>query len=126
MENELKLGKKVPPGSAIFPEKRRFEGLYTIIEPFQAHKHYQALYPNYMMDPHIWDYMFESPPNSLEHYLKNCERMEAAEGRVLYSVSKKSAPEDWVGELSLMRVEPHHRVVELGSILFSKKLQKTR
>ena len=79
-----------------------------------------------MVDPHIWDYMPESPPSSLEHYLKNCERMEATGGRVLYSISKKSAPEDWVGEFGLINVQPQHRSVELGYVLFSKKLQRTR
>lgn len=92
MEDELILGKKVQGGDSKYPEEKVFEGRYVRLERLDPEKHYRTLYENYKASPHVWDYIQETAPASLEEYRQRCHHKMLVKNRVCFAVSKKSAP----------------------------------
>jgi len=72
----------------------------------------------------VWTYLFDGPfadPTSFEERLK---AMAKSDDPLFFAIID-SRDERAVGYASYMRIEPMHRVIEIGSILFVPALQRT-
>ena len=64
------LGRKVQGGAAGFPQPVLLQGTYVRLEPIDSNKHAALLYKHFIETPHLWDYLMDSEPSSLEEFLK--------------------------------------------------------
>jgi RimJ/RimL family protein N-acetyltransferase len=72
----------------------------------------------------IWTYMFDNPPETPEELQQMMTTKEHSTDPVFYTIDIDGVGP--VGWASLMRIDEKARVVELGHILFSSHLQRTR
>ena len=47
-----------------------------------------------------------------------------SKGMMWFTISKTSAPDDYIGLIVLMTIEPHHKSIEFG-VVYSKELQRS-
>jgi RimJ/RimL family protein N-acetyltransferase len=75
-------------------------------------------------DPALWEYLFDGPYEDRlafdEAIAKKCQGRDPLFFAILDAKSGKA-----VGYASYMRIEPAHRCIEVGSILYSTALQRT-
>jgi RimJ/RimL family protein N-acetyltransferase len=120
------VGEPVDPSSAPRPRRVPFEGRTINLVPLDAHEHLESLWTvtGGPQNEHLWTYMFERQFQnraSLEAYL---QRMEESLDPLYYSIIDKKSG-DAVGWAAYMRMKPLHRVIEVGSIMYSMRLQRT-
>jgi RimJ/RimL family protein N-acetyltransferase len=118
---------EIDPTPAKRPERIRLEGRYVTLVPMDAAAHGDALWEKTggPANERLWQYMFDGPfpdRHSFDAYMK---RRAAAEDPLTYAILDKKSG-DPVGHLALMRIEPNHRCIEIGGIMFSPALQRTR
>ncbi len=111
---------------AQFPPYISFEGRLCRIEPINVESHAQDLFEAYAIDrdDKMWTYMFDGPFEtvaSIEQWLEHARQQKDPQSYVL--IEKKTAKA--VGMASYLRIKPEHGVIEVGSISFSPKLQRT-
>jgi RimJ/RimL family protein N-acetyltransferase len=94
-------------------------GRYVTLEPLQP-EHAAHLWP--LMEDHLWDYMFDGPFATEQEFTESIVRKsESQDPRFLAVLVNSQA----VGIASFMRDEPRQRVIEVGSIVFTRALQRT-
>lgn len=74
---------------------------------------------------HLWTYLFDEPYASLDAFKATVTTKSQSEDPLFFSLASNETKTP-VGWASLMRIDPNHRVMEVGNILFSPKLQRTR
>lgn len=114
------LGEWRPP---IFPPVARIRGQTVVLEPLTP-EHAPALYDRYRSAPDtLWTYLPFGPfttASDLEHTI---ERLLAYPDWRAYAVVVDGSP---LGLFSYLRIDPKGGVIEIGSIVYSPPLQKTR
>ena len=94
-------------------------GRYVTLEPLQP-QHAAHLWP--LQEDHLWDYMFDGPFTTEREFTESIrQKAQSADPRFLAVLVNHQA----VGVASFMRDEPKHRVIEVGSIVFTRPLQRT-
>ncbi len=113
-------------GPAQIPARIRLEGLRTAIVPLDPELHGDSLYLQTAGPSHeeLWRYLFHGPFATRQAFDEYLKKRAASADPLLFAVLDKSSGEA-VGHAAYMRIEPAHRVIEVGSILFAPKLQKT-
>ena len=108
------------------PTRTVIEGRHCRIEPVDVKRHAQDLFDAYAAAPDgsDWTYLFVGPFADFSAYREELERMAASNDPLHYTIvdlaSGKAA-----GTASLMRIEPAHGVIEVGNIMYSRRLKKT-
>ena len=106
------------------PERRVFDGAYVRLEPLaleHARDLYEATHGNDRED--IWRYLFTGPyPDfaSFQNWVANAAQLADP---LAWAVINKTGRT--VGALTLMRIDPPNRVIEVGGITFGTPLQRT-
>jgi RimJ/RimL family protein N-acetyltransferase len=90
-------------------------------------RHEADLFAAYMEAPDSrdWTYLFQERPERAEEfhtYLTNLQKSEDPLHFAIVAADTNKA----VGTAALMRIEPTHGVIEVGSIVFSPRLKQTR
>src|SRR5262245_38107388 len=75
-------------------------------------------------DP-LWTYLFDGPFRDRAAFDRSLARKAASEDPLFFAIVDRGSRRA-VGLAALMRIEPAHRVVEVGSILYTRALQRTR
>ena len=124
---EQRIGPLVDATEALFPRPVHLKGKYVHIAPIDPDEHTGHLYPDAGGEEHqgLWTYLFDGPfedRDSLHAYLT---RRSASADPVCFAIVD-AATNRAVGLSTLMRIEPRHRVIEIGGILFTPRLQRTR
>lgn len=85
----------------------------------------EILFPlvNAQHNASIWTYMFDNPPETVEELHQMMTNKAQSTDPVFYTIELDGAGP--VGWASLMRIDEKARVVELGHILLTKRLQRT-
>ncbi|HEY7305709.1 MAG TPA: GNAT family protein [Bryobacteraceae bacterium] len=122
----LPLGAEVQPLSAERPEPVCLEGRYVRIEPLDHRAHGAALWEATGGAKHadLWTYLSDGPyadRASFELALKN----KAASQDPLFFAILDLRSGLAAGYASYLRIEPQHRSMEVGSILYGPALQRT-
>jgi RimJ/RimL family protein N-acetyltransferase len=121
------LGPPVDPRAAPRPGRVVLDGRDVIIEPLDPLRHGESLFASTGRPEHehLWTYMFDGPFADREAFDRSLARL-AVSDDPLYSAIVDRASRRAVGRAALMRIEPAHRVIEVGGIVYSPRLQRTR
>ncbi len=101
------------------------EGQYVTLEPLSPGDHAYALYDAVAGHDLLWDYLFDGPFPDRAVFRMAIEKKSASSDPLFFAVIDHASG-DAAGWAALMRVEPVHRVIEVGNILFTPSLQRTR
>lgn len=120
------VGEPVDPSSAPRPRRVKFEGCTIDLVPLDARDH---LYPLWAatggpQNEHLWTYMFEEPFQNRASFEAYLQRKQESDDPLYYAIIDKQSGEA-VGWAAYMRMEPLQRVIEVGSIMFSPRIQRT-
>jgi RimJ/RimL family protein N-acetyltransferase len=113
------------PGA--IPERVTLAGRYVTLAPFDAGCHALALWQGVRGTENdaLWAYLFEGPFPDFAAFREDCERKSASMDPLFLAIVDRASGQA-VGRASFMRIEPKHRCIEVGSILYSPALQRTR
>lgn len=120
------VGEIVDPSTAPRPRRVTFEGRTISLTPLDAHEHLDSLWASTSgpQNEHLWTYLFEDPFQNRASFEAYLQRKEESNDPLFYSIID-NASRGAVGWTAYMRMEPVHRVIEVGNIMFSPRLQRT-
>jgi RimJ/RimL family protein N-acetyltransferase len=110
-----------PPGRA------QLAGRYCRIEAVDVDAHAADLFEAYDSadDGRDWTYLGVGPFESAEAYREHLARLAASADPLHYAVID-SASGKAVGTFALMRIDPANGVIEVGHVVYSPRLKRTR
>jgi RimJ/RimL family protein N-acetyltransferase len=111
---------------ARLPLRQTHEGRVVRLEPLAAAAHAEALYDGThgVGKEELWRYLFEGPfpdARAFEAYIERCASL--SEQLFFAIIDKPSGLA--AGYASYLRIEPVHRCIEVGNILYTPRLQQT-
>jgi RimJ/RimL family protein N-acetyltransferase len=112
---------------ARWPQRVTIAGRYVTITPLQAALHGDALWEATRGPENdaLWQYLFEGPFPERAGFDASLRSMELSEDPLYFAIIDKASGKA-IGRASYLRIEPKHRCIEVGAILFSPLLQRTR
>jgi RimJ/RimL family protein N-acetyltransferase len=125
------IGPHVNGSAALRPVRTTLSGRLVSLAPLDPGVHGEALYDETRGDAgdRLWDYLFEGPFPDRSAFDLHLQRIAASEDPMFFAIldntGNDKASEIAVGYASYMRIEPVHRVIEVGSILFTPRLHQT-
>ncbi|MEM9344428.1 MAG: GNAT family protein [Pseudomonadota bacterium] len=123
-EENHKFGAEVPNWQAPpRPGVTRLEGRYALLEPLSA-AHAADIHAANSVSDSIWDYITPGPFDSEAAYRDWAARASTDAQR--YYAIRNNETGRFEGVASFMRMKPDTGSIEVGSINFSKPLQRTR
>jgi RimJ/RimL family protein N-acetyltransferase len=124
--NPSLVGEIVDPSSSPRPRRATFEGRTISLVPLNAQEHLDSLWASTggPQNEHLWTYMFEDPFQNRSSFEAYLQRKEESNDPLYYSIIDKASG-DAVGWAAYMRMKPLHRVIEVGSIMFSPRIRRT-
>jgi RimJ/RimL family protein N-acetyltransferase len=109
------------------PDRVVLEGRYTRLEPLDAGRHGRDLLAS-AQQPGADDrfrYLFEEAPADMASLMLWLEKAEASADPMFFAVIDKRTGRA-EGRQALMRIDPVHGVIEIGSILWGPAIARTR
>jgi RimJ/RimL family protein N-acetyltransferase len=96
------------------------------LAPLDPQVHGSALYEGIQGEAgeRVWQYLFEGPFADRAAFDVHLKRIAASDDPLFFAILD-NASGSAVGYASYMRIEPVHRVIEVGSILYTPRLQQT-
>jgi RimJ/RimL family protein N-acetyltransferase len=109
------------------PSRRTFHGRYCRLEPVDPQRHAADLFAAYMDAPDArdWTYVFPERPETLPLFEEHLARLAQSEDPLHYTIVDTDTDKP-VGTAALMRIDPGHGVIEVGSIAYSPRIKRTR
>jgi RimJ/RimL family protein N-acetyltransferase len=120
------IGPSVDPQPALRPERVTLEGRFIALAPLNAAAHADALFDaaNGGEKDQVWDYLFDGPYADRSTFTTNIEAKAKSEDPLFFAVVDKTSGKA-VGYQTFLRIEPAHRVIEVGNILYTLAMQRT-
>ncbi len=112
---------------AKMPERIKMPGRYVTLEPLSAATHTGDLWEAVRgpRNDALWAYLWDGPFTGRAGLEANLAAKEVSKDPLYYAILD-NATGKCVGHASFLRIDPKHRVIEVGAILFSPLLQRTR
>jgi RimJ/RimL family protein N-acetyltransferase len=107
------------------PDRTPIDGSTVRLEPVDPGRHAEQLFGAAAGADSIWDYLAYGPFESQAVFTRWLSERAASKDPVFYAVVDRAAAAAG-GMTSFMRIEPEHRVIEIGHIWFAPVLQRTR
>jgi RimJ/RimL family protein N-acetyltransferase len=107
------------------PNPTILKGRYVTLEPLDASRHGADIFSAIDGHDELWAYLGAGPAAGASQLMEDAERWRQAERAVLLAIIPTDTGKA-AGWASYMRIEPVHGVIEVGNILFSPSLQRTR
>ncbi len=125
-EIETPIGPRVDPSPARRPGRATLEGRQVTLKPLDPAAHGDALYEGTRgkAGDRLWQYLFEGPFPDRAAFDVYLQRVAAAEDPLFFAILNQASGIA-IGYASYLRIEPAHRVIEVGNILFTPSLQRT-
>lgn len=103
------------------------EGRYVDVEPLSPSAHAASLWAAAGAPEHggLWRYLFDGPFPGRESFEAAIAKKSSTDDPLFFAIVDRPSARA-VGYASYMRIEPAHRVIEVGGILFTPLLQRTR
>ncbi|TCT00559.1 GNAT family N-acetyltransferase [Aquabacter spiritensis] len=122
----LPLGDKMEGGPARRPARQSFEGRHVAVMPFDVDRHADDLYAAAHGPEReaLFAYLSAGPFPDGAAFRAHYAEMAAKTDPVLYALVARATGRA-VGHATYMRIEPGHRVIEVGNILFTPALART-
>jgi RimJ/RimL family protein N-acetyltransferase len=120
------IGPRVEGPLARRPGRITLPGRVVTLAPLDPQAHGNALYEGIQGETgeRLWQYLFEGPFADRAAFDVHLKRIAAAEDPLFFAILDNASGRA-VGYASYMRIEPVHRVIEVGSILYTPGLQQT-
>ncbi|KAI0144071.1 putative acetyltransferase, GNAT family [Hypoxylon sp. NC0597] len=130
------LGATVSSNPARRPSQdTKLVGRYVTLVGLSA-QHADPLYPHVSGpgNAHLWDYMFDGPYDDIDVFRASVRAKAASQDPLFYAILSNDRDTGTVGGdhngkivgmASYLRIEPNHRCVEVGNIMYSPQLQRT-
>ena len=107
-----------------FPPLRELHGRSVKLEPLDRERHAGALFTAFQDAPDaLWTYMFFGPFRSVGQLAATIDSLVALPDWQPYAIV---VDDQLRGFMSYLRIDPPNGVIEIGSIVFSPALQRTR
>lgn len=122
------IGVPVPEWSArARPERVPLQGRYCRLEPVDVERHAAELQEAYAAAPddRDWTYLFLERPATPEQMRTYLTRLAESADPLHFAIVDAAAGKA-VGTAALMRIDPTHGVMEVGSIAYSAHMKRTR
>ncbi|HUY56334.1 MAG TPA: GNAT family protein [Candidatus Micrarchaeaceae archaeon] len=123
----LPIGPEVASDPAARPGRVTLDGRYVVLSPLDRALHGRALWEALQLpdSDRLWRYLPEGPFPDRSSFEARLEAHASSDDPLFYAVVDKDSARAQ-GWASLMRVKPQHRCLEVGYILYSLFLQRTR
>jgi RimJ/RimL family protein N-acetyltransferase len=104
----------------------RLAGTHVTIERLDPAKHADALFEGACGpgSEALWQYMSDGPFDDRAAFELSLQKKAASADPLFYAIVDNRSGHA-VGYAAYLRMEPHHRVIEVGSILYTPALQRT-
>jgi RimJ/RimL family protein N-acetyltransferase len=114
------------PSPAPRPRRTTLEGRCVRLAPLDAAAHAEDLWNLACAPEHdgLWTYLFDGPYRERETFEAALAKKAASDDPLFFAILERTSGRA-VGHASLMRIEPAHRVIEVGGILYTPALQRT-
>ena len=107
-----------------FPPFRELHGISVKLEPLDRERHAESLYGAFRDAPDaLWTYMTFGPFGTAAELATTIDTLVALPDWQPFAIVVAGRP---VGFMSYLRIDPANGVIEIGSIVFSPGLQRTR
>lgn len=120
----LTIGSLVTPGPAWRPQRTSLHGRFVDVVPLDPVEHADGLFEGIRDREDLWLYLFEGPFVNIHTFEADLERKATSEDPLYFTVIDRKSG-DAQGHVAYLRIEPAHRVIEVGAILYTPKLQRT-
>lgn len=120
------VGESVSTEPALRPDGRILPGSVVTLVKLTS-QHATDLYPLIHGDEnaHVWTYLFEGPFHTQDSFQAMIDAKAQSEDPFFYAILD-NATQKPVGYASLMRIEPQHRVIEVGNVMYTPVLQRSK
>jgi RimJ/RimL family protein N-acetyltransferase len=124
--SEVTIGPRVDATPAKRPGRTTIRGRLVNLSPLDSRSHGDALYEGTRGEAgeQLWKYLFEGPFSDRAAFDIHLQGIAASEDPLFFAILD-SVSSTAVGYASYMRIEPVHRAIEVGSILYTPRLQQT-
>jgi RimJ/RimL family protein N-acetyltransferase len=125
-QSDQPVGSPVDAKPAQRPQHITLSGRFVRIVPLDTNSHADDLFACMGRPQHanLWTYMFDGPFGDRTDFVEAVKKRQVSDDPLFFAIvdaaSKRAA-----GIASYMRIEPAHRVIEIGGIVFSPALQRT-
>ena len=126
-DRDLPIGPQVSTEEARRPDRTPIEGRDVVLVPIDVAVHGPTLYA-LSHGPERdaqWMYLWDGPYPSEAAFLDNLAQKAVSADPFFYSIVERQSGRA-VGVASYLRITPRDRTIEVGSILFTPALQRTR
>ncbi len=120
------IGEQVDSKPVKRPQRTKLEGRVVSVVPLDASAHADALFEGtrgHENEP-LWLYLFDGPFATRADFQSYIKQKASSEDPLFFAILDNVSG-DAVGHAAYMRIEPEHRVIEVGSILYTSRLQRT-
>jgi RimJ/RimL family protein N-acetyltransferase len=123
----LPVGPEVDASPAKRPERTTIKGQYVTVTPLDPGSHAEALWVGTCgaENEGLWAYLFAGPFRNRADFNAYLIARAASEDPLSFAILESMSGRA-VGQLALMRIEPEHRSIEVGNVLYTPALQRTR
>lgn len=127
MNRGFPIGPEVDSGPAKRPERITLEGAWVRLAPLDAAGHGDALWSGTggAANESLWRYMADGPFPGRTLLDGSLTAKAASEDPQFFAIVDRASGRA-LGCAALMRIEPKHGVIEVGNIVYSQALQRTR
>jgi RimJ/RimL family protein N-acetyltransferase len=122
----VSVGAPIDAKPAKRPQRTTLEGCAVRVVPLDPVVHGDALFDGThgAEKEQLWLYLFDGPFATRAAFDSYLQQKATSEDPLFFAVLDKASG-DAVGHAAYMRIEPAHRVIEVGSILYAPRLQRT-
>jgi RimJ/RimL family protein N-acetyltransferase len=110
----------------LLPRPVTMRGRYVAVEPLDADRHSSALWNAVRGHEQVWNWLSDGPHHRELDLHRALAEKQASTSALFFAILPEEAEICAAGYASYMRIEPAHGVVEVGNILLSPRLQRTR
>ncbi|MGI8959054.1 MAG: GNAT family N-acetyltransferase [Bryobacteraceae bacterium] len=123
----LPVGPEVDASPAKRPERTTIKGQYVTVAPLDPASHAQALWQGTQGTENagLWAYLFAGPFFNRDDFDAYLITRAGSEDPLSFAILDNASGRA-VGQVALMRIEPEHRSIEVGNVLYTRALQRTR
>ncbi len=124
--DELPVGDLVDTAPARRPAREILTGSRVRLEPADPRLHGDSLWKSVRGPENdgLWRYLFAGPFPDRAALLEHLATKAASDDPLLFAIVDQASGKA-VGHAAYMRIEPAHRVIEVGNILYAPALQRT-
>jgi RimJ/RimL family protein N-acetyltransferase len=123
----LPIGARVAdPSPAPSPQRTTLAGRYVTVTPLDPVAHAESLYAatSGPENERLWLYLFDGPFANRADFDAYLTHIAQSENRLYYAILD-AATRAAIGHACYLRIEPAHRCIEVGGILYAPSLQRT-